>query len=148
MIQMRIAHLAIFAINMALSCILAANRDALPNEDPKVEVPTIEFKDLPKNCEKYYYNVTIEIEDSDKKYSFKYNTSPGLTGANLAFAMEGSLEANGAGECKYTRTEGRIELKGWTDPKTQKFHPIKSIKYESKNVPKECWPTIKMPPKL
>ena len=41
-----------------------------------------------------------------------------------------------------------MTIEGFTNANTKKFHKVKNIKFESSNIPKEYWPTIKLPPNL
>ena len=40
-----------------------------------------------------------------------------------------------------------LVIEGWTDPKTKQFHKVKSVKFTSKDVPKDLLPKVTNPMK-
>ena len=120
-----------------------------PDKKATVDKPTIEFKTISagsdSNTTKLF--LTVELEGSDEKFA----DAIGLAGASC----RGGLQAVSFGSIfkqhlawKYTADyeKGTLVIEGWTDPKTNKFHQVKKITFESLNVPKENMPTVKMPP--
>lgn len=111
--------------------------------------PTIEFRDFPGKPEDnvtYKFSLIVEAEGTDKKIELKDNTG---TGGFSAPALVNLLEAEikQLPGWKYSAMGSKLVIEGWTDPKTGKFYPVKKIRFESPNLPKEALPTVTLPGK-
>lgn len=138
----------------AIDCPPAKNSLAETNK------PTIEF---PKEMiigkgddEKAEATVTLTImldnieEKTELKVTFKgTSTSAHITIQMLATQLRGGGPRTPT-QWRFTPDymNNKLIIEGFTDPKTQKFHPVKSIKFDSPNIPKKFWPAVKMPPNL
>lgn len=126
--------------------------DTTPEKKKMVDKPTIEFVDFPAHPNpqfKYEYTITVEVEDFKEKLEIKIGCSAPCcaTGhtTQLKASLENELDKRGTWKISYIGDWSAMTIEGFTDAKTKKFHRVKSIKFESSNVPKEYWPTITIP---
>lgn len=130
-----------------------------PNKkSAEVNKPTIEFKDemvFGDQKAKASFTLIIKLDGTETEKKIKITFTGGSITADFAILtiksqLGGAVPKSPPSQWKYEADDAnnRLILEGWTDPKTQKFHPVKSIKFESPEIPKKFWPTIKMPPNL
>jgi phosphotransferase system HPr-like phosphotransfer protein len=141
----------------------AATHNHLPAQKPGKESqkPMIEFPDEMKigkgDNEKAMATVTLTItlvgieQKEEIKITFKgTSATANATIAALITQLRGDPKT--PSQWEYTPKkladimDNKLIIEGWTDLKTMKFCPVKEIKFESPDIQKKYWPTIKMPP--
>lgn len=138
----------LFATTLRVPCLTAD--DKVPADKPETIKPTIVFKAFEATEDSRDTEITlrIDLQGSDYQLKKKLGCAGSYSPAGLVELFDVVLTKDSPG-WKFTANmdKGIIIVEGWTDPKTKKFYTVKSIKFDSKNLPKEYWPTIKMPPK-
>ena len=85
----------------------------------------------------------IELVGSDHKLRETSRGMGVLSGEALCLAHGYILKDDGGWQYK---TDGkRLVIEGWKDPKTGKFHGVKSITFKSMELPKDLMPKVTMP---
>ena len=155
---------SLFGIATTLPLLILATM-VVAGEDPPAKKPvtgnskpTIEFVDKMiigngmDSKASASYTVTIKLQGTEEELKVKFNVGGRFATADASIlALEAQLGGGGfprqpPSQWKYNRDDKKLIIEGWTDPKTKKFHSVESIKFESSDIPKEYWPTIKMPP--
>ena len=139
---------------LLLSPLLASSDDKPPAEKPKGDKPTIEFKDMFCVPDKFSFTVTVELEGTDDKFQDDFGHSgTSFDAEGMAYFISHRIEKSSPKPSDWKQTlsldengkKSNLVIEGWTDPKTKKFHAVKKITFDSKDLPKKFWPTIKMP---
>jgi hypothetical protein len=132
---------------------IAAYDDAPVQKEAIVTKPTIEFRDMiekSKEDKLYTYTIIITVESAgvfeDKTFDCKMDS--GISALAITASFDDDLKRNVGWKYSVDINMSLLRVEGWADPDTLIFKPVKRIKFESKDLPKEYWPAIKMPPNL
>jgi hypothetical protein len=146
-----VAALALVLIGLQTS---AADK-APPDKKTTVEKPTIEFQGIfegADNTKRHSLSVIVGLTGSSEELTIEVMTNGNVTARALAISFANQIKANPDWKYSLSADENvevpKLVIEGWTDPKTKKLHQVKSIEFKSPDLPKDCWPTIKMPANL
>lgn len=157
--------IAIFATMLIfLLPMIAATHNDLLAQKPATESqkPTIEFPDEMKigkgDNQKAMATITLTItlvgieQKTEINITFKgTSATANATIAALITQLRGDPKTPSQWEFTPKKLanimDNKLIIEGWTDPKTMKFHPVKSIKFDCPDIAKDYWPTISVDPK-
>ena len=141
-----------------ISTMIVASDDS-PAKKPTTEnyQPTIEFPDEmvigkgDDNKAKATVTLTIKLDGVEQATVFKIvfqGTS--ATAPATILALEAQLEGlirKKPSPWKYTANymSKKLIIEGWIDPNTLVYYSVKSITFESAEIPKKYWPKITIP---
>lgn len=127
-----------------LLILLHAHVQATDKPDP--EVATIEFQDIPgRPPQAYDLKWTIELVGTAKKFRTKNSYGARATAPLLAAHFDTVLKEIEGLQYKLNTDGKSLTVRGWKDPKTGKFYPVKRMILESKTMPKGVIPKITSP---
>lgn len=133
--------------HIAVALLLLTAAMAHADEKKQVTKPSVEFRALPEAPGakvQYNFTLTVTLAGTTEKFESKNNSvDAGFSGPALADFVAASLRQQPG--WKYSVAEDKLIIEGWIDTKTKKFHPVKDIRFESRNLPKEFFPTVTLP---
>lgn len=155
----------VIGISASVSMLMLSTYTASSDNQPKGHMtekqkPTVEFSDemiigsgnddnATASC-----TVSIKLEGIKQETKIKFDCEGrSAGGVAMVFTLKAQLDGPNPTTSQWKfqtdcSKKPKLIIEGWTDPKTQKFHPVTGIKFESDGIRKEDWPTIKMPPNL
>jgi hypothetical protein len=120
-----------------------------PGKTAIVDMPTVEFRTFiaDSNSNNTKIVLIVEVDGSDLKFEQEVGLCGTCTGKLQCSTFARVFKQVPEWETELDYDKSRLAIKGWTDPKTKKFHPVKKISFRFLNIPKEFQPIVIMPPR-
>ena len=132
--------------SVVLLCSLAAFAPA--EEAPGANAIAIEFQAIPPNPGvKYTIRCLVTLDGSDHQFKAAMETDANQTGKALAVNFVTALRNDKQKGWVVEQQGDKVWIKGWKDPKTEKFFPVKAVTFTSDDLPKDSAPKVTDPRK-